>query len=404
MEQALLASRETGAPFEIEYRAQQANGIRWIYSKGEVVDEDSQDGRFLRGASVDVTELKETQEELRREHDFVNSVLDTVGALVVVLDAEGRIVRFNEAGETITGHTEEALKGADWVERLVPEEAAAEAQSVISRLQQGEAPLQSESPVVTADGDRRLIDWTSTVLRDETGTVQYLIGTGIDVTERRALEQEVIDAGERVRREIGQDLHDVLSSDLAALALQADNLRNKVKQEDLDRTEAVEALHDIIDGLRGAADRSRTLSHALIPISLQDKTLAAALDTLCREQAELTGVSFTFEGDREEPLPHDEETAMHLYRIAHEAITNVRRHADADRVAVSLRRDDNVLVMTVRDDGVGLPDDVDCSDGVGLRTMDYRAHVIGASLSVEAGDEGGTTVRCVLPLDKARSE
>jgi signal transduction histidine kinase len=96
---------------------------------------------------------------------------------------------------------------------------------------------------------------------------------------------------------------------------------------------------------------------------------------------------------------------MHLYRIAHEALTNVRRHAQADRVWVSLRRVDDRLVMTVRDDGVGLPDEFDsASGGVGLRSMDYRASVIGAALAFKAGDEGGTVVRCALPLDKARAE
>jgi two-component system CheB/CheR fusion protein len=402
---AIDASAETGDPLELEFRIRPEDGaVRWLYSRGEVTRTGAGDHPSLRGASIDITEHKEGQEELRRERNFVDRLLDTVGALVVVLDPEGRIVRLNDEGEAILGYTEATLEGARWVERLVPDEAAPEARTVVSRLQQGEAPIQSESPVRTADGEKRLIDWTSTVLRDEAGTVRYLIGTGIDVTERRALEEEVINAGERVRREIGQDLHDVLSSDLAALALQADNLRNKVQEKHIERTETAEALHDIIDGLREAADRSRTLSHALIPVSLQDKTLTAALKNLCREQEKLTEVSFAFEGSLDDPLPRDEETAMHLYRIAHEAITNVRRHADADHVTVSLRRTDEALVLTVTDDGVGLPDDLDHSDGVGLRTMDHRAHVIGASLSVEAGDEGGTVVRCALPLDTARSE
>jgi signal transduction histidine kinase len=140
-------------------------------------------------------------------------------------------------------------------------------------------------------------------------------------------------------------------------------------------------------------------------VALQEEHLAAALENLCREQEDLTDLSFMFEGDREEHLPRDEETAMHLYRIAHEALTNVRRHAQADRVWVSLRRVDDQLVMTVRDDGVGLPDTIDSSGGgVGLRSMDYRASIVGAALAFESGDEGGTVVRCALPLDKARSE
>ncbi|PQJ26958.1 hypothetical protein BSZ35_18740 [Salinibacter sp. 10B] len=405
MEQALVAARETGAPFEIEYRAQHADGVRWIYSKGEVTHDGPTDGRALRGASVDITELKEAQEELLRERNFVNSVLDTVGALVMVLDREGRILRVNDECEAVTGYSADELRGSDSFERLVPPDEVPEVRDSFLALLRGEAPIRIENHVRTKDGDERLIDWTSTVLRDEAGTVQFVIGTGIDVTERRALEQEVIDAGERVRREIGQDLHDVLSSDLAALAMKADNLKRKVKEALSNQTGAVDALQDIIGGIRTAAERSRTLSHALIPVSLQEEHLAAALDNLCREQEELTGTTFTFEGDREERLPRDDETAMHLYRIAHEALSNVHRHAQADHVWVSLRRTDAALVLTVKDDGVGLPDEIDsASSGVGLRSMDYRASVIGAALAFESGDEGGAVVRCALPLDKARAE
>jgi two-component system CheB/CheR fusion protein len=349
--------------------------------------------------------LKETQRELRRERDFVDRVLDTVGALVVVVDEDRRLLRVNNECEAVTGYTSEALYEMDWMEQLIPEEERADVRDMLSRLWAGEAPIHFEIPILTKDGNERIVDWTSTVLRDEAGEVQFAIGTGVDVTERRTLEQEIIDAGERVRREIGQDLHDVLSSDLAALAMKTDNLRRRIKKELIERTDAVDAMTDLIEGIRTAAERSRTLSHALIPVALQEEHLAAALENLCREQEELTDISFTFEGDREERLPRDEETAMHLYRIAHEALTNVRRHAQADRVWVSLRRTDAALVLTVEDDGVGLPDEIDSSSsGVGLRTMDYRASIIGAALAFDEGDEGGTVVRCALPLDKARSE
>ena len=83
-------------------------------------------------------------------------------------------------------------------------------------------------------------------------------------------------------------------------------------------------------------------------------------------------------------------------RIAREAIVNARQHADAAQVRVALRRKKDQLVMTVRDNGTGIPDDVE--KGLGLRSMAYRANLIGASLSVTSGEEGGTVVRCRLSL------
>jgi signal transduction histidine kinase len=96
---------------------------------------------------------------------------------------------------------------------------------------------------------------------------------------------------------------------------------------------------------------------------------------------------------------------MHLYRIANEAIINARRHADASCIQVRLGRRDGALEMTVQDDGVGLPNDLDEAKGLGLRTMRYRANLIGASLTLRAPDEGdGTILRCTLPLDGIEAE
>jgi two-component system CheB/CheR fusion protein len=208
-----------------------------------------------------------------------------------------------------------------------------------------------------------------------------------------------VNATEQVRRQIGQDLHDMLSSDLAAAAMKAGNLRTRLAEKTPEETEA---LDDIIQTIRDGAEQARTLSHALVPVSLQEEHLAAALENLCREQEELGALDCTFEGDREESLPTDKETAMHLYRIAHEAVVNARQHADANHLWISLDREADRLVMTVRDDGVGLPDDVE--KGLGLRSMAYRANLIGASLSATSGDEGGTTVRCALPLSTAQAD
>jgi signal transduction histidine kinase len=100
---------------------------------------------------------------------------------------------------------------------------------------------------------------------------------------------------------------------------------------------------------------------------------------------------------------------MHLYRIANEAIINARCHAEASRIWVRLRRTNGTLEMIVQDDGVGLPDNLDEAEGLGLRTMRYRANLIGATLSLESGSEAsggdsGTILRCRLPLEEAKAE
>jgi signal transduction histidine kinase len=92
----------------------------------------------------------------------------------------------------------------------------------------------------------------------------------------------------------------------------------------------------------------------------------------------------------------DNTTATHLYRIAQEAIQNTLRHAHAERAEIGLERVDGRISMTVRDDGTGIDSDAPEREGMGLRTMHYRAKEIGATLNVERASGGGTVVKCTL--------
>jgi signal transduction histidine kinase len=91
----------------------------------------------------------------------------------------------------------------------------------------------------------------------------------------------------------------------------------------------------------------------------------------------------------------------YLYRIASEAVGNAIKHADPDAITIRLAVDGDQLELTVRDDGVDIPADTEPTDGLGLHMMEYRAELIGARLHIEPAEEGGTIVRCHLPLQRA---
>jgi PAS domain S-box-containing protein len=133
---------------------------------------------------------QQIEDELRHERNFVSAVLETVGALVIVLDRAGRIVRFNRACERLTGYTlAEVQARYFWDIFLAPEELAA-VRDVFARLCAGDFPLDFENYWVTKDNRRRLIAWSNTVLIDDDGTIEHVVGTGVDITERRLAEQE----------------------------------------------------------------------------------------------------------------------------------------------------------------------------------------------------------------------
>ncbi|MEH2147502.1 response regulator [Nostoc sp.] len=133
--------------------------------------------------SREVRERKFTEETLNTERNFISAVLDTASALVIVLDTQGQIVRFNQACEQITGYSFDEVKGRHfWNLFLLPEQVE-EVKAVFEQLRSGKGPKEYESYWVAKDGGRRLIAWANTSLQDHEGYVEYIVGTGIDISD-----------------------------------------------------------------------------------------------------------------------------------------------------------------------------------------------------------------------------
>lgn len=132
----------------------------------------------------------DSERALQHERDFSSAVLDTARALVIVLDPQGRIVRFNRACQEMTGYSFEELRGAYFWKRLLPPDEAAQVETHFAVLAAGRGFEEYENHWLTRKGERRLIAWSSNVLRGDSGAIEYVIGTGIDITEHRRTEVE----------------------------------------------------------------------------------------------------------------------------------------------------------------------------------------------------------------------
>ena len=153
------------------------------------------------------------------ERNFVSAVLDTVGALVVVFDTAGRIVRFNRACEIISGYNSSELLGKYAWERLIPEEDVPEYVESFERIRNGEFPCAYENYWTAADGTRRRISWSATALVDSHGEVAFIIATGIDVTVQRVAETTIRESEARYRQIVEGSLGMVCTHDLSGSIL-----------------------------------------------------------------------------------------------------------------------------------------------------------------------------------------
>jgi len=179
----------TGNPLRSAYRVVSRDGrVIWFHCEAKMIRKENGEPWFIHGVGFDITDLKRTEEALQEERNVVSAILDTVGALVVVLDWEGRIIRFNRACEQLTGYNFAEVQGKFiWDLFLVPEDVERfKASFVETRAHL--LPHEYESCWVSRDGTQRMIAWSTTVLPGISDAGSYIITSGIDITERKRAE------------------------------------------------------------------------------------------------------------------------------------------------------------------------------------------------------------------------
>jgi PAS domain S-box-containing protein len=179
----------TGNPLRSAYRVVSRDGrVIWFHCEAKMIRKENGEPWFIHGVGFDITDLKRTEEALQEERNVVSAILDTVGALVVVLDPEGRIIRFNRTCEQMSGYSFAEVQGkAIWDLFLIAADAE-RFQSSFRKTRAEQRPQEYESSWVSRDGSQRIIAWSTTVLPGANEAASFVIASGIDITERKRAE------------------------------------------------------------------------------------------------------------------------------------------------------------------------------------------------------------------------
>ncbi len=387
----------TGTSLRSAYRVITRDGrVVWFHCEAKMIRR--KDGRpwFIHGIAFDITELKQAEQALQEERNVVSAILHTVGALVVVLDAQGKIRRFNRACEVVCGYSFADMEGRYLWELCATVEDTERFRAVVEEWLQGKSTRDHENPISARDGAHHLIAWSSTTLPAEHGGPASLIVTGMDITERKRLEQAVHEISAEEQRRIGQDLHDGLGQHLTGIAFMSKVQEQKLADKGL--PEAADAAR-IVRLVNEAINRTRELAHGLLPVFSDAQGLMSALRRWMAEVEDLFKISCRFDCD-EPVLIHDADMATHLYRIAQEAVNNAIKHGDATNIVVGLSRNNSHGTLRIEDDGPGISEIPANNPGMGMQIMNYRARMIGGSLQVQKTGLRGTSVICQFPLKR----
>jgi PAS domain S-box-containing protein len=382
----------TGKPLRSVYRVIARDGhVVWFHCEAKMVRSDDGHPWFIQGVAFDITDLKQAEEALHQERNFVSAILHTVGTLIMVLD----LVQFKRACEQATGQRFDDVRGTHAWELFPAVEDRERFKNAFDQSRIGNVRKDFEWHWLTGEGGPRLISWSGTILPDAQGDVRHIIATGIDITESKRLEKAILEISAREQHRIGQDLHDGLGQHLTGIAFMSKVLEQKL--EDRSVPEAADA-SKIVRLVNEAVRKTRDLSRGLLPVVSDARGLMSALEHYSYEVTDMFGLACHFDCDPPVPI-YDETVAQHLYRIAQEAVNNAIKHAHGKNIAIGLYADGDGISLSIRDDGCGLPRNVRNSTGMGLHIMNYRAKMIGATLQVEASTHDGhtgTVVTCKL--------
>ncbi len=171
--------------------------IVWGQVSSSLVRDNDGKPQYFISCVKDITETKRIEQGLRMERDFTSAVLSTAAVLVIVLDRQGKIVRFNRACEKLTGYLFAEVEGKRFWDLFLLSNEVDQVKAVFENLKSGLFPNEHENYWVTKNGSPKLIKWSNTALPGPDGSVEYVIGTGIDITETRTIEKNLRDSEER---------------------------------------------------------------------------------------------------------------------------------------------------------------------------------------------------------------
>jgi PAS domain S-box-containing protein len=385
----------SGKPLRSAYRVVARDGrVIWFQCDARMMRRENGRPWFIHGVAFDISDLKRIEEERKEERNFISAILDTVGALVVVLDDEGHILRFNPACELTSGYSMEEVQGKCFWDLLSLPEEADRFKATFQILRTDLLPQNHQTTWVTRHGDERLIAWTTTLLPGIGANSGYVIATGIDITERKQLEKAILDISAREQRRIGQDLHDGLGQHLTGIAFMAKVHETRLAEKG--SPEATEAAK-IVQLVNQAIHKTRELARGLHPVLSDSQGLMSALQLWAAETENLFGVSCRFQCDSP-VLIYDDSAAAHLYHIAQEAVNNAIKHGEPRRILIRLTAEQGRGRLVIKDDGSGITEGAVHSRGMGLHIMKYRSGMIGGALEIRADAPRGTIVICTFPV------
>jgi len=383
-----------GTAYELEKRYVAKDGRTvWVHiTVSPILDAK---GRFLRSAAVieDITARQQAKTALAESERHLRAIVDAAPDGILALDEQGQIQSVNPAGLNLFGYGLEEIVGQNISRLLTLSAKTSPAEFLAQYVSEGNDPVLVHPREVVArgkSGESMLVELILTPFAH--AGRRGFVAMVHDITQRKRLEQELVEVSERERQSVGRELHDELGQILHGVHFLATDLGARLRRQGVAEAGEVDRMTHFLDE---ALEATRRMARGLQPVPPVPEGLMKSLRELAVRIREIYGVSCRF-SCREPVLVTDPVVAMHLFRIAQEATTNAVKHSRCKRIFIRLRAAPRRLILGVRDDGHARFPAAKRRRGMGLHVMQFRAGAINGSLVVYRRPQSGTEVICTV--------
>ncbi|HWL52679.1 MAG TPA: PAS domain S-box protein [Chthoniobacteraceae bacterium] len=385
-----------GETVTIEYRALcHSNRWQWMEATMSNLLGDPSVGAIIVNER-DISERKRNEEQLRRFAEIIESSNDAI----ISVDRGGTITSWNPAATRTFGFRSREIIGKS-VTTLVPEDRMREYRTLLATVLRDKGVDEVETLWHGKNGERVDVSLTLSAMSDKDRRIVGFSIIARDITERRSLEKQILEISDREKQRLGQDLHDDLCQHLIGISLIGNLL-----QQDLHRNRLEQAAQagELTAMVCQTVERARNLARGLCLVKLAGDGFCEGVENLVATTGQMFRIATRLEC-RGTPEIANESVAVHLYRIAQEALHNAAKHSEATEIVVRIDTPQQGVEVTISDNGVGMPahpkKERPDGGGLGMHTMRYRARIIGATLEFRPNPEGGgTTVACFISRHK----
>jgi PAS domain S-box-containing protein len=343
--------------------------------------------------SFALTAINHNEERRRAEEQLHlgDAALAAAANAIAIVHRDGAIIWINRAFTAMTGYTLAEARGQN--PRLLKSgmQDATFYRELWETVLAGQV-WRGELVNRRKDGSHYSEEMSITPVKDGGGQITHFVAIKQDISQRKRMEMETATAIEREQERIGRDLHDGLCQILTGAKFRTALLGQKMlgwsPLADAGEATAIESL------LEKAIEQARGVAQGLNPVSPVPDGLMVALQDLAAGVTTETGPQCACYIPRPVRFT-DGSTAIHLYRIAQEAVQNALKHSGAKHISIELTRRAGTVTLAVADDGTGIGTSMAAANGSGLMNMKRRAELAGGTLRIRpAGEKKGTIVSC----------